>query len=1002
MLLPHQVIHNRYRLVQPLPRDGVGLLTSTADPFTAIDTETGAEVVLRLMRWDPAEDPELTQLRQQSFRAEIDIYQKLSFCPHLLAIRDQELAIERPFVVTDPVGIAAGLERLIDPSAPCSPEQVLALGLQMAQCLAHLHGVEADYRGIRIPGLWHGELSSNSFGWRDPSALDGSALQESALVLQDLDIVRLVARLRQKPVLPHAPRYAAPERWQTTPDPRSDIYSLGILLYELLTGHSPYEPAQTGSVSGDPGLDWQSIHSHQPVVPLARWGHNIPEPLHVLVMACLAKDPSHRPSTLSAVAAQLSALIGSGAAAISTSPEGTQQLTAEQLSTNLSRSGSRAELPGAGSADGGSKSGRRAFTRPPTPIRQDPYVGLLLNDRYQIEKRIGKGGMGSVYLGSDQSLSRQVAIKVMNSSGGADPDNEIKRFKREVEVCGSLNSPNIVQISDYGLTPQGHPYYVMEYLQGSNLSQVIRSEGFLGWERVVKVVVQICAGLKEAHQHNIVHRDLKPDNIFLISGSLGERVKILDFGIAKLVDDQRRTQLTAVGAFLGTLRYAAPEQCGINKPIDARTDLYALGLMIYEMLTGTNPFGVDIEAAGFNPMDWINCHLNRQPHPLDRQPDGTPIPETIVNLVMGCLAKKPANRIQSVEELEKPFRRILSQLPTLVSKSELPKDPLVPNWIRSASASISIPEPPAVVLPPIATQADPAGFRDSTLNLGPELRDPNATVVDMPELAASLQPLPSIPEPNPTLADTGFTPDPTATVVQASSSNLVEQARHISAQPDPLQTIIQAPTPDPTATVVQAADLNLVAQARQVAAQPDPLQTTLQAPKADPTATVVQAADLNLVAQARQVAAQPDPLQTTIQTPTADPTATVVQAPGHNLVDQARQVEARLDPVPKKASSHRDPTPAQPSKPVAKADLKPSRSAPTRQPSSQAGGQPRMSGSKPAPKRRTPGCLILLGLAAVIAGVMYGTSLVWPEAPWCGRITYLCHGDLMGSDTPSR
>jgi serine/threonine-protein kinase len=937
------LIHDRYTPIQSLRSDGVGLLASTADTFEAVDNRNNQRVMLKLMSWDPGEDPDLTKIRRQSFVSEASIYLQLELCPYFLAIRDADLNGDQPFVVTDCLGIPPHqgrmLSELIGTDTPCKPEQVIRLGRQMAASLARLHATRAQYRTMVLPHLCHGELQPQSF-WlvEDPA--------EESVVLRDLDIMRLVARSRQQLVEPLAPRYAAPERLDLAPpDPRSDIYSLGLLLYALLTGTIPFATVEPESVQSSPtnSQRWKDIHRTQTLPPLSRWaGLAVPPELEGLVMSCLAPDPIQRPATMQAVEARLAALLAPIPQTTATVPT---PLPSPFNSSNASGSISR-----------------RAFTRPAHKVRVDPYIGMILEERYRVEKRIGKGGMGSVYLGTDQNLGRQVAIKIMNSSGGSDPENEIKRFKREVDVCASLNSPNIVQISDYGVTERGQPYYVMEYLQGSTLNQALKASGFLPWQRTIQILLQICAGLKEAHDLNIVHRDLKPDNIFLLSGSIGERVKILDFGIAKMVDDQRRTQLTAVGAFLGTLRYAAPEQCGINKPIDARSDIYALGLMIYEMLTGSNPFGIDTQMPGFNPMDWITCHLKRNPQALKHQPDGSLIPEELISLVLQCLAKKPADRVQSITDLERGLRRVLSRYPSAppFSQPAPQQDPALQTIVERPAQSAPNPQPQ-----PAAVQPQQGSRQETTFNLS---GDPHATVVD--QNSANLP---------------GSTSEPFGQSITGEPLEVVPSR-------DPNQTVAdQSPSvQDPTRTVVQ----------------PPPTQQ-------DPTATVVQvsAQSDHWVEQARQVAASQDPTRTVIQSPLSqqDPTATVVQvsAQSDHWVEQARQVAASQNAPPVARSSN--PITASPwnrsEKLPAPAPVPPPREMPQAHP--QQGSQPLqtppssgeqrpMSGSKPAPKRRTPGCLILIVLAVLIGGGMYGASIFWPTAPWCGRITYLCHGDLTG------
>jgi serine/threonine-protein kinase len=243
----------------------------------------------------------------------------------------------------------------------------------------------------------------------------------------------------------------------------------------------------------------------------------------------------------------------------------------------------------------------------------------------------------------------------------------IKRFEREVNVFASLNSINIVKVSDWGQTSpdsmfRGAPFYVMEYLEGEGLGDRIERLGRLSLEEAALIFVQICAGLREAHQQGIIHRDLKPDNIFLIAGGpSGELAKILDFGIAKVVNqDAEKTRLTNVGSFIGTYRYASPEQC-LGGDIDARSDLYSLGVVFYEMLSGTNPFKINLQIENTQGQ-WMNSHINKTPQLLKSQRDCEDMPSELGDVVMKCLEKLPENRFANVDELEQALKAALPNI----------------------------------------------------------------------------------------------------------------------------------------------------------------------------------------------------------------------------------------------------------------------------------------------------------------------------------------------------
>ncbi len=310
---------------------------------------------------------------------------------------------------------------------------------------------------------------------------------------------------------------------------------------------------------------------------------------------------------------------------------------------------------------------KREFQRAPSTIGQ--LVGE--GERYRIDQHLGGGGMGQVYLASDTKLSnRPVAIKVMTTYAVVDNDSLIERFRREVNLMASLNSLNIVTIRDFGLTPEvssfrGSPFYVMEYLQGTTLTDQLEKLGRFSVEKALPIIRQICAGLREAHGLGIAHRDLKPDNIYLITHeALGEIVKILDFGIAKIINEaseaQNKPHLTATGSFIGTYRYASPEQCLGKSSIDHRTDIYSLGMIIYEMLSGTNPYNLHGEqnTQGY----WASSHVHGKPTPLHDQPGCENIASELELVVMKCLEKEPQNRWHNIDELEKALIQAMSSV----------------------------------------------------------------------------------------------------------------------------------------------------------------------------------------------------------------------------------------------------------------------------------------------------------------------------------------------------
>lgn len=266
--------------------------------------------------------------------------------------------------------------------------------------------------------------------------------------------------------------------------------------------------------------------------------------------------------------------------------------------------------------------------------------------QYRLKQLLGKGGMGEVYLAEHQLLKRPCAIKLIRPGQGADPTS-IARFEREVRATAQLSHWNTVNVYDYGRTDDGTFYYVMEYLQGLSLEELVKAYGPMLPERVIYFLLQICRALMEAHDSGLIHRDIKPANIFASKqGGMYDVAKLLDFGLVKYVaqsPEEESPQLTQVGSFSGSPLYMSPEQATSETDPDARSDIYSLGAVAYFLLTGQPPF------KGTNPIRVMIAHARDEVVLPSRLASN--IPQDLENVVLRCLAKDPAKRFANVDEL---------------------------------------------------------------------------------------------------------------------------------------------------------------------------------------------------------------------------------------------------------------------------------------------------------------------------------------------------------------
>ena len=274
----------------------------------------------------------------------------------------------------------------------------------------------------------------------------------------------------------------------------------------------------------------------------------------------------------------------------------------------------------------------------------DPLIGVVVADRYKIIEPLGRGGMGAVYKVEHVRIGKLLAMKLLTGELSRNPD-VVRRFKLEALTVSKLSSPNTVQVFDFGAS-EGLTYLVMELVNGDDLGRTLRSQGPMPWSRVGRIIIQVCSSLAEAHQKGIVHRDIKPENVMLVRARDGTDIaKVLDFGLAKLREGEGLNDVTSQGAIVGTPYYMAPEQIK-GEPVDSRTDVYAVGAMMYRALTGHYPFN------GTTPMAVFTKHLTEYAvPPIDRAPD-LDIPMGINRLVLKALSKSAEARFQKVEDLQ--------------------------------------------------------------------------------------------------------------------------------------------------------------------------------------------------------------------------------------------------------------------------------------------------------------------------------------------------------------
>ena len=443
----------------------------------------------------------------------------------------------------------------------------------------------------------------------------------------------------------------------------------------------------------------------------------------------------------------------------------------------------------------------------------DPVVGQVIKGRYRVLRKLGGGGMGAVYLADQLSISRKVALKVLHREFTRDHEF-VQRFHQEARLAAALNHPAITTVFDFDQGEDGSLFIVMEYLEGTLLSEVIRRDGALDVGRAVRLGVQIADGLGAAHAAGVIHRDVKPQNIMVLTP--GDRVKLMDFGIARM-GDTGAAHLTRAGALMGTPHYMAPEQIE-GRPITVKTDIYAFGVVLYEMLTGTTPFNAPTSTAV------LTKQLREPPAPLRRvRPEVSPLVEQVV---MQALEKEPEWRQENMGDLARRLRAV----------GGFPAGS--PPLSVAAPAPAIAPSPPAapgpqVAMPTMVSTPTPDAPMESM-----------RTIVSVPTMVSRPMAPSSSPEQQAPVAPSG-TKKPAWARLKGSSAKLAAVvagiglltagtmaiALHVGGRPSPVVAgpHVEKPSVDPAPTTVPAPPRLVV---------PPPHRDRVKQPPAKPRVTV--------------------------------------------------------------------------------------------------------------------------------------------------------------------
>ena len=380
---------------------------------------------------------------------------------------------------------------------------------------------------------------------------------------------------------------------------------------------------------------------------------------------------------------------------------------------------------------------------------QDLLVGMTLAAKYYVLSVLGYGGMSVVYKGKRLDNNRVVAVKTLRVQGLSD-ERTVKRFQREAELLSHLNHPRIVQVSHYGTTSRGQPYFVMDYLTGVNLSDLLKEQGPLSPQRVRDIFSQVCGAVDHAHRCGVVHRDLKPGNIMLIgSDEGGDMVKVVDFGIARFEEEAQR--LTRMGEVWGSPIYMSPEQC-TGTQLDARSDIYSIGICMYEALTGRVPY------IGKNYVETMSLQIMADPKPFSQVCPGTLFPPDLERVVRKALEKEPDRRYQTMGELRGDLEAALSMV----------------DGGRKRSASSSLIQMPKVLPPKPAARVSQAAVNNPTARISQTKVPPAAMPTRVSQTRVPGVSGPSMRATHPNMPVSTQQPKPLRSVISAVMPNFAK------------------------------------------------------------------------------------------------------------------------------------------------------------------------------------------------------------------------------------